>query len=335
LLPEVVKAAAASLKRHDGWQLRHAPTMPEELVPAHFMLKEEVEETFSTPPGPSIVRLVCRKNHKTAVVRYTSNANPIGSLCQVYAGKPIRSGQLIIGKLGCADLIRSRLSDEVEFISGPRKAVTNELLAAYISPNSPEAEMSFLDRLNTGQAVLESHVKRVCDALFIDIADIVFAVPTVYQNRKLVNFDWANSIWAEPWSEWSNALTEGFDQFDVPSYNIYFKIMAEPETDQIYRQLGVALGPLYSCLAAWSGALTTALKRRLMSATEGLHKLGFDCWVSYRAGFRHGEPDCRPKLFLTVAEMGFVRETVIVRDYLRIYPNLDFDLLPKSLPYYR
>lgn len=316
--PELIKTAAASLKRYDQWQLRDAHNMPEELLPAHFMLKEDVDEIFSTPSGPSVICSVSRATHKAAVVRYSSAANPKGWRYQVYAGKPIRSGELILGKIGCVTLIRSRLSGELEFMCGTRKHVSNEVLAEYLSENFPESKLKFLDRLNTGQPVSEFYVKHMCEKLFIDMADIAFAVPTVYKNRELVDFDWACSLWAKPWSDWYEELVDGFFKFDVPSYNIYFKIASDIKIDQTRRDLHMALGPFCNLLIAYARTPTPFMNNRLIQAAEKLYELGFDCLVSYRRGLRNGEPESRSKLYLTFGN-DLVEGTVNLRGYLPMF----------------
>ena len=157
---------------------------------------------------------------------------------------------------------------------------------------------------------------------------------TARKNRERAARDWRSSLWAERWSEWIKTFA-GLADCGVPSYNIYFKIISDVEGSEVHRQLKVAMRPIYDSLILYTRRPHGIAKRQLVQAADQLHKLGYDCWVSYREGHHSGDPDQRPKLFLTVAKSGSIRKIVILDDYLRYYADMDFDLLPKPLPYLR
>jgi hypothetical protein len=330
---EEIKAAVTNLKRHDQWGLRNDPSMPELLVPADFISNDDPTAIFVGKADLADTKLVRHKGPQAAILcdsMLDSSPGRSRILYQIYTRKAIRNPH-IVGKIGCVDLIRQRISAQGEFVcSVPTKVSMNEL-ANYISPN-PEAQTKFLYRLNSGKNVSVLNVDRLCQELFIDMDDIAFAVPMFYTTRKLAPVRCA-SLWAEPWSAWVDALANGFGS-DVPTYNIYFN---SPKSERERHRVEIipALGPIYDALVAYLKAPDDVTKELLRSANNELHKFGFDCWVSYRSGLRVGEPDHRSKLFLTIAKIGSVREIVALREYVRFEKIIFFDLLPKRLPYMR
>jgi hypothetical protein len=331
---EEIKAAVTNLKRHDQWRLRTDPSMPELLVPKDFISKQERQAIFSGTAGSIATKLVRQKKHKAGILCYSmpNRSSRSQLLSQIYTGKSIRSPHTVIGKIGCVDLIRQRISEEGQFLCSVPDKVNISELAEYVSPEHPEAETKFLHRLNSGKTVSTLNVNLLCQALFIDMDDVAFAVPTAYSIRKLAPVGCA-SLWAEPWSAWVEAL-ENDSGLDVPSYNIYFN----PPTIKLQRhhvEIRSALSPIYNSLVAYLRRPDDKAKERLRIANNKLHELGFDCWVSYRWGLHAGEPDHRSKLFLTIAKIGSVREVVALRGYVRFEKIIDFDLRPKPAPYTR
>src|SRR5205085_8265677 len=126
---------------------------------------------------------------------------------------------------GCVELIRHRISKEMERNSGESVKLTLTELAEYISPDleDTDATLKFLDRLNVGELVHESSqtLQNMCEKLLIDMDDVAFAVPTLYKNRQRAAKNWSSTLWAKPWAEWI-ARPMGPR---VPSYNIFFKII--------------------------------------------------------------------------------------------------------------
>jgi hypothetical protein len=325
--------------------LRGVSSLPEILLPAHLMLEEDLEAIFSNgrsspPDGIIVKRTINRKNHQAAIVFISNritldNNGPHTLVCQVYNKKRlVHNTRTILGKIGCVKLIRDRISEELKFILEKPTKLPTEDLAEYISPQSVDAMMKFLDRLDTGQTVNELTVEQMCRKLLIDMEDVAFSVPVIYQNRERAAKVWRPTLWAEKWSEWTK-LFGGIIELDVPSYNIFFKIIPDNQAEDRVREIAVAFGPVYKSIISYSKAPAQLAERLLTTAADELHRLGFDCWVSYREGLRAGEPDQRPKLFLTVARTGSTGRVVVLEDYLRCEVNSFFDLLPKPLPYIR
>src|SRR5947209_9664776 len=155
-----IRAAVTNLKRHDQWRLRNDPSIPELLAPAAFLPEEERWTIFSGNAGPLVKKLISHKKHKTAILRYSmadhlSGQNDLQKdlLCQIYTGGPVHNSEILIGRIGCVDLIRRRLLEELSFIFSRPIKLSMDDFADYVSSRSPEAGKKFLYRLNSGQMV--------------------------------------------------------------------------------------------------------------------------------------------------------------------------------------
>lgn len=164
--------------------------------------------------------------------------------------------------------------------------------------------------------------------------DIVAESPTIYKNRQRAARNWPASLWAEEWVGFIWWF-KGLRLLGVPAYNIFFKFTGLNETDQTPEAVNSALSPIYNSIVTYSMLPRNAAERQLLKAADKLHELGFDCWISFRKGLRTGDPDGRSKLFLTIAKMGSLGRTVHLNGYLRYNAIVDYDLLPKGLPYIR
>lgn len=340
-------AAIANLKRHDRWRLRGDSGLPGMLLPKFFMLKEDVDAVCfgkdgATSNGITRKKFIDREKHRAAIVcfhkiddevkRHSANLDMATSIFQIFFGSPVHNTHLVLGKMGCVKLIRQRLSEEMERNSGKHVKLSIEELAEYISPDTVEATLKFLDRLNIGALVNESSstLQKMCEKLLLDIGDVAFAVPTIYKNRERAPKNWSPTLWAEPWGEWIAQPTRR----RVPSYNIFFKIIHDGQQETTPRQIQDALGRVYNGIRSHlksSNRDTTSLGH----AADDLHELDFDVWISYREGLRNAEPDQQPKLFLTVAKKRSIHNVVPVHGYLRFERQIDFDSLPRTRPYSR
>jgi hypothetical protein len=342
-----IDSAIMNLKRDQKWRLRNGPRLPQMLLPARFMLKEDVEDIFSGDYSSfgkvEWGKLIKRKQHRAAIICTVGEIDPHSKrsltdlVYQIYCGRLMHKTERLLGKIGCIDLIRKQISEQIKFTSGQKTTISAEKLVNYLEIEA--INLKFLDRLNTGQMVDGPTLQRFCEKLLIDIEDVAFVVSTIYKNCQPAARYAGSSVWAERWSEWVRS-SEVLANWDVPWYNIYFKII--PDTDasdndaeERKRKLVRAFDPIYNSISSFSQSTREFAAYPLENAADQLYTLGFDCWVSYREGIQAGDPDQEPKAFLTIAKRDSIGKTVVLRNYSRVDRVIYFDLLPPDRHYAR